>query len=165
MNKNILILILIFLSFPVYSAGPVAEIKSKDWAFSGPFGKYDKSSLQRGLQVYIEVCSSCHSLKYIAYRNLSDLGYNKDEIKAFASSFTVVDGPDDDGEMFERPGVPADYFVSPYPNMNAARAANGGAYPPDLSLIKKARVGGADYLYSLLIGYKEPPEDLSLIHI
>ena len=162
MNKNILILIFIFLSLPVYSAGPVAEIKSKDWAFSGPFGKYDKSSLQRGLQVYIEVCSSCHSLKYIAYRNLSDLGYNKDEIKAFASSFTVVDGPDDDGEMFERPGVPADYFVSPYPNMNAARAANGGAYPPDLSLIKKARVGGADYLYSLLIGYKEPPEDLEV---
>ena len=162
MNKNILILIFIFLSLPVYSAGPVAEIKSKDWAFSGPFGKYDKSSLQRGLQVYIEVCASCHSLKYIAYRNLSDLGYNKDEIKAFASSFTVVDGPDDDGEMFERPGVPADYFVSPYPNMNAARAANGGAYPPDLSLIKKARVGGADYLYSLLIGYKEPPEDLEV---
>ena len=162
MNKNIFILIFIFLSLPVYSAGPVAEIKSKDWAFSGPFGKYDKSSLQRGLHVYIEVCSSCHSLKYIAYRNLSDLGYNKDEIKAFASSFAVVDGPDDDGEMFERPGVPADYFVSPYPNMNAARAANGGAYPPDLSLIKKARVGGADYLYSLLIGYKEPPEDLEV---
>ena len=113
-----------FLSFPVYSAGPVADIKSKDWGFSGPFGRYDKSSLQRGLQVYIEVCSSCHSLKYIAYRNLSDLGYNKDEIKAFASTFTVVDGPDDEGEMFERPGVPADYFVSPYPNMNAARAAN-----------------------------------------
>ena len=151
-----------FLSFPVYSAGPVADIKIKDWGFSGPFGKYDKSSLQRGLQVYIEVCSSCHSLKYIAYRNLSDLGYNKEEIKAFASTFTVVDGPDDEGEMFERPGVPADYFVSPYPNMNAARAANGGAYPPDLSLIKKARVGGADYLYSLLIGYKEPPEDMEV---
>ena len=93
---------------------------------------------------------------------MSDLGYNKDEIKAFASTFTVVDGPDDEGEMFERPGVPADYFVPPYPNMNAARAANGGAYPPDLSLIKKARVGGADYLYSLLIGYKEPPEDMEV---
>ena len=162
MNKNILILILIFLSLPVYSAGLVAEIKSKDWAFSGPFGKYDKSSLQRGLQVYIEVCSSCHSLKYIAYRNLSDLGYNKNEIKAFASSFTVVDGPDDDGEMFERPGRPADFFVAPYANDNAARAANGGAYPPDLSLITKARGGGANYLYSLLVGYKEPPESIEV---
>ena len=162
MNKFILFLIFTSLSLPVYSAGPVADIKSRDWGFSGPFGKYDKLSLQRGLQVYIEVCSSCHSLKYIAYRNLSDLGYNKDEIKAFASTFTVVDGPDDEGEMFERPGVPADYFVPPYPNMNAARAANGGAYPPDLSLIKKARVGGADYLYSLLIGYKEPPEDMEV---
>ena len=145
-----------------FAAGTDVKGITKDWGFSGPLGKYDKSSLQRGLQVYTEVCSSCHSLKYIAYRNLSDLGYNKDEIKAFASSFTVVDGPDDDGEMFERPGVPADYFVSPYPNMNAARAANGGAYPPDLSLIKKARVGGADYLYSLLIGYKEPPEDMEV---
>ena len=139
MKKKILILSIHFLSFTTFLLGQSLKGLKVRLGFSGPFGKYDKSSLQRGLQVYIEVCSSCHSLKYIAYRNLSDLGYNKNEIKAFASSFTVVDGPDDDGEMFERPGVPADYFVSPYANDNAARAANGGAYPPDLSLITKAR--------------------------
>ena len=88
-----------------------------------------------------------------------DLGYNEVEIKAIAAEYEVEDGPDDEGEMFERPGMPADQFVSPYPNMNAARAANGGAYPPDLSLMVKARVGGADYLYSLLNGYKGYPKD------
>ena len=115
------------------------------------------------MQVYTEVCSSCHSLKYIAYRNLSDLGYDKEEIKAFSANFLVKDGPNDDGEMFERPGRPSDHFVSPYPNVNAAKAANGGAYPPDLSLITKARGGGADYLYSLLIGYKEAPDSVNVL--
>ena len=162
MKKNIITIVLCFLSFSSFSAGPAIKGETVDWGFNGPFGKFDKSSLQRGLQVYTEVCSSCHSLKYIAYRNLSDLGYNKAEIKAFASSFTVIDGPDDEGEMFERPGMPADQFVSPYPNMNAARAANGGAYPPDLSLMTKARVGGANYLYSLIVGYKEPPADINI---
>ena len=160
--KRLLLLSLFLLPFATFAAGTDVKGITRDWGFSGPFGKYDKSSLQRGLQVYSEVCSSCHSLKYIAYRNLSDLGYNKNEIKAFASSFTVVDGPDDDGEMFERPGRPADFFVAPYANDNAARAANGGAYPPDLSLITKARGGGANYLYSLLIGYKEPPESIEV---
>ena len=162
MKKYIIAIIFCFLSFSSFSAGPAIKGETVDWGFNGPFGKFDKSSLQRGLQVYTEVCSSCHSLKYIAYRNLSDLGYNKAEIKAFASSFSVIDGPDDDGEMFERPGMPADHFVSPYPNMNAARAANGGAYPPDLSLMTKARVGGANYLYSLIVGYKEPPADINI---
>jgi len=162
MKKNIITIIFCFLSFSSFAAGPDIKGETVDWGFNGPFGKFDKSSLQRGLQVYTEVCSSCHSLKYIAYRNLSDLGYNKAEIKAFASSFTVIDGPDDEGEMFERPGMPADQFVSPYPNMNAARAANGGAYPPDLSLMTKARVGGANYLYSLIVGYKEPPADINI---
>ncbi len=162
MKKYIITIICCFFSFSSFSAGPATKGESVDWGFNGPFGKFDKSSLQRGLQVYTEVCSSCHSLKYIAYRNLSDLGYNKAEIKAFASSFSVIDGPDDDGEMFERPGMPADHFVSPYPNMNAARAANGGAYPPDLSLMTKARVGGANYLYSLIVGYKEPPADINI---
>ena len=131
--KRLLLLSLFLLPFTTFALDQTLK-DYKRLGFSGPFGKYDKSSLQRGLQVYTEVCSSCHSLKYIAYRNLSDLGYNKNEIKAFASSFTVVDGPDDDGEMFERPGRPADFFVAPYANDNAARAANGGAYPPDLSL-------------------------------
>ena len=162
MKKYIITIIFCFLSFSTFSGGPAIKGETVDWGFNGPFGKFDKSSLQRGLQVYTEVCSSCHSLKYIAYRNLSDLGYNKAEIKAFASSFSVIDGPDDDGEMFERPGMPADHFVSPYPNMNAARAANGGAYPPDLSLMTKARVGGANYLYSLIVGYKEPPADINI---
>ena len=162
MKKYIITIICCFFSFSSFSAGPAIKGETVDWGFNGPFGKFDKYSLQRGLQVYTEVCSSCHSLKYIAYRNLSDLGYNKAEIKAFASSFSVIDGPDDDGEMFERPGMPADHFVSPYPNMNAARAANGGAYPPDLSLMTKARVGGANYLYSLIVGYKEPPADINI---
>lgn len=162
MKKYIISVIFCFVALSGFAAGPAIKGESVDWGFNGPFGKYDKSSLQRGLQVYTEVCSSCHSLKYIAYRNLSDLGYNNAEIKAFASTFTVTDGPDDEGEMFERPGAPADHFVSPYPNMNAARAANGGAYPPDLSLMTKARVGGADYLYSLIIGYKEPPETFNV---
>ena len=162
MHKIFIFIVLCFLPIQSFSAGPAVKSETIDWGFNGPFGKFNKSSLQRGLQVYTEVCSSCHSLKYIAYRNLSDLGYNKSEIKAFASTFTVTDGPNDDGEMFERPGMPADHFVSPYPNMNAARAANGGAYPPDLSLITKARGGGADYLYSLLIGYKKPPESIEV---
>ena len=107
--KRLLLLSLFLLPFTTFAAGQMLKGLQETGVFR-PFGKYDKSSLQRGLQVYTEVCSSCHSLKYIAYRNLSDLGYNKNEIKAFASSFTVVDGPDDDGEMFERPGRPADFL-------------------------------------------------------
>ena len=160
--KYVFIIFFSFLIFNAHSAEKSHEIEKKLWSFSGPFGKFDKSKLQRGLQVYKEVCSTCHSLKYVAYRNLSDLGYNKDEIEAFASEYIITDGPDDEGEMYEREGKPSDYFVSPYDNANAARAANGGAYPPDLSLITKARNGGADYLYSLLIGYIEAPKDFNV---
>jgi ubiquinol-cytochrome c reductase cytochrome c1 subunit len=164
MIRTVFILVVFLLfSFSVNASDPLEKGEHKSWGFLGPFGTYNKSSLQRGLQVYTEVCSSCHSLKYIAYRNLSDLGYNKEEIKAFSENFTVTDGPNDDGEMFERPGRPSDHFVSPYPNVNAAKAANGGAYPPDLSLITKARGGGADYLYSLLIGYKEAPDSIKVL--
>ena len=157
----------IFIIFNIFSISAIAsEIphsgEKLDWGFLGPFGKYDKSALQRGLQVYKEVCSSCHSMKYIAFRNLSDLGYNEAEIKAFSSEYTVVDGPNNDGEMFERSGRPSDYFVPPYNNQKAARAANGGAYPPDLSLITKARSGGSNYLYSLLTGYIDPPKDINV---
>ena len=113
--------------------------------------------MQRGFQVYREVCAGCHSMQYIAFRNFADLGYNEAEIKAIAAEYDVEDGPNDDGEMFTRPGIPADRMPSPYPNDNAARAGNGGALPPDLSLIAKARANGPDYLYSLLIGYKEAP--------
>ena len=115
---------------------------SQKWSFSGPFGKYDRGSLQRGLKVYKEVCSACHSLNYIAFRNLADPGgpgYSVAQASAFASDYKIKDGPNDQGEMFERPGRPADYFPTPFPNEQAARAANGGAAPPDLSLITKAR--------------------------
>jgi cytochrome c1 len=114
--------------------------------------------LQRGLKVYKEVCSACHGLSFVAFRNLADSGgpgYSVAQAAAFASDYKVKDGPNDQGEMFERPGRPADYFPSPFPNEQAARAANGGAAPPDLSLITKARHEGPEYVYSLLTGYPE----------
>ena len=115
---------------------------AQKWSFAGPFGKFDRGALQRGLKVYKEVCSACHGLSYVAFRNLADAGgpgYSVAQAAAFASDYKVKDGPNDQGEMFERPGRPADYFPSPFPNEQAARAANGGAAPPDLSLITKAR--------------------------
>lgn len=133
--------------------GPAAP--KLEWSFQGPFGTYDRHSLQRGLQVYREVCATCHGLKYIAFRNLDDLGYNEDEIKAIAAEYTVTDGPDDQGEMFDRPGEPSDYFPSPFPNDKAAAASNGGAVPPDLSLIAKAREGGPDHIHAILTGYAD----------
>ena len=114
-------------------------------------------SIRRGHQVYTEVCASCHGLARIAYRNLVGVCFNEDEAKAMAEDKDVMDGPNDEGEMFERPGKLSDYFPSPYPNEEAARFANNGAYPPDLSLIMKARVGGPDYVFALLTGYKDPP--------
>jgi ubiquinol-cytochrome c reductase cytochrome b/c1 subunit len=115
---------------------------SQKWSFAGPLGKFDRGSLQRGLKVYKEVCSACHSLNYIAFRNLADAGgpgYSTAQAAAFASDYKIKDGPNDQGDMFERPGRPADYFPAPFANEQAARAANGGAAPPDLSLITKAR--------------------------
>lgn len=163
MNRQFLALVLsIFLAGPALAAGGAVELIKRDWSFSGPFGTFDKAAMQRGFQVYREVCAGCHSMKYIAFRNFADLGYNEVEIKAIAAEYEVEDGPDDEGEMFMRPGIPADRMPSPYPNDNAARAGNGGALPPDLSLIAKARANGPDYLYSLLIGYKEPPPDLAV---
>ena len=129
-----------------------------DWSFSSMIGTFDRASQQRGLQVYKEVCSGCHGLRLLAYRNLKAIGYNDDEIKAFASE-NSVNTINDDGEVVERQARPSDKFVSPYPNEQAARAANGGAYPPDLSLIIKARSGGADYLHALLTGYVDAPAE------
>ncbi|MDA9639851.1 cytochrome c1 [SAR116 cluster bacterium] len=143
------------------AGGPVSLIKG-EWSFSGPFGYFDKAAMQRGFQVYREVCAGCHGLEYIAFRNLADLGYNAAEIKAIAAEYEVVDGPDDDGEMFMRPGRAADPVPSPYRNDNEARANNNGALPPDLSLIAKARANGPDYLYSLLIGYQDAPGDVEV---
>ncbi|MDX2072797.1 MAG: cytochrome c1 [Alphaproteobacteria bacterium] len=136
--------------------------KQVKWSFDGVLGRVDKPSAQRGLQVYKEVCAACHGLSRVAFRSLADLGFSEGEIKALAKDYSVKDGPNDEGEMFERPGLPSDKFVPPYPNENAARAANNGAYPPDLSLIIKARPDGANYLYSLLTGYEEPPADMQL---
>lgn len=149
------------LALPAQAAGDAEHPKSVHWSFDGVFGRYDRASLQRGLQVYKEVCAACHGLRLVAYRNLMDLGYSDAQVKAFAKTYEVQNAdPNDEGEMFKRPATPADRFVSPFPNEQAARAANGGAYPPDLSLIVKAREGGANYIYSMLSGYTEPPADL-----
>jgi len=149
------------LGGPALAAGDVEHPKSTHWSFDGVFGHYERESLQRGLQVYKEVCSACHGLRLVAFRTLMDLGYSEAEVKAFASQYEVQNqDPNEEGEMFMRPATPADRFVSPFPNVEAARAANGGAYPPDLSLIVKARAGGASYIYSLLSGYADPPADM-----
>jgi quinol-cytochrome oxidoreductase complex cytochrome b subunit/cytochrome c1 len=138
------------------------ELPKVDWHFDGPFGSYDRASLQRGFQVYKQVCAACHGMKRVAYRNLSALGYTEDQIKSVAAEYTMIDGPDDEGEMFERPGRPSDHFKNPYANDNQAKASNNGALPPDLSLIVKARVGGPDYVYDILTGYEAPPAGTEL---
>jgi cytochrome c1 len=147
------------------AAGDAKQYAAQEWSFSGPLGKYDRNALRRGFQVYKEVCASCHGLEQVAYRNLSQEGgpeFSEAEVVAIARDYMVVDGPDDYGDMFDREALPKDRFVSPYPNQKAARAANGGAYPPDLSLINKARSGGPDYIYALLTGYEDPPEGVEL---
>jgi len=146
----------------VAAGGDTTELQTREWSFSGPFGTFDKASMQRGFQVYREVCAGCHSMDLIAFRNLADLGYNEAEIKAIAAEYEVQDGPDDEGEMFMRPARPADRMPGPYRNDNEARASNNGAMPVDLSLIAKARAYGPDYLYSLLVGYKEAPASVEM---
>ena len=139
---------------PASAAEDAPALPQLEWSFEGPFGTYDRHALQRGLQVYREVCSTCHGLKYVAFRNLADLGYDEDELKAIAAQYSVTDGPNDEGEMFERAGAPSDYFPAPFPNDRAAAAANGGAVPPDLSLMAKARAGGANHIHGILTGYE-----------
>jgi ubiquinol-cytochrome c reductase cytochrome c1 subunit len=135
---------------------------SYPWAFKSPFKTFDHAAIRRGYQVYKEVCSACHSMSRVAFRNLVGVSHTKEEARALAEQEVYVDGPDDQGEMFERPGKLSDYFPKPYPNEEAARAANGGAYPPDLSLIVKARHGGADYIFALLTGYCDPPPGVEI---
>ena len=150
---------------PANAAGEAKHPHAIDWSFAGPFGTYDRNALRRGSQVYKEVCASCHGMKQISFRNLSQPGgpeFSEAEVKAIAAEYEVTDGPDDYGDMYERPALPKDRFVEPYPNVNAARAANGGAYPPDLSLITKARSGGPDYIHALLSGYEEAPEGVEM---
>lgn len=160
---------------------PIKAPREQSWSFAGPFGTYDRGQLQRGLKVYKEVCAACHSMDLVAFRTLADLGYTDAQVKAFAAEYTIQDGPNDDGDMFERPGLPTDHFPAPFANPQAAAAANGGAHPPDMSLLAKARgvtrgfptfvfdiftqyaESGPDYIYSLLTGYNEtPPEGMEI---
>jgi ubiquinol-cytochrome c reductase cytochrome c1 subunit len=160
-----LIISIFFLSSVNLHSAEKAEYLKTDWSFKGLFGKFDRGALQRGYQVYTEVCSSCHSMKYVSYRNLSEKGgpeFSEEAVKAIAASFEVNDGPNADGEMFLRPGKPSDKFVMPYDNIKAAESANGGAYPPDMSVLVKARGGGVDYIYSLLQGYEDAPSGMVL---
>ncbi len=163
-------------------AGEQRHAKDIDFSFEGPFGTFDRGQLQRGFLVYSQVCAACHAMKLLSYRNLGQPGgpeFSEAEVQAIAASRQVTDGPDGNGEMFERPGIPSDRFVSPFPNDQAARAANGGVYPADLSLITKSRagwegslatfytttlwngIGGPQYVYSVLTGYEQTPPELA----
>ncbi len=144
------------------SASEKVEFPKEKWSFSGNFGKFDRMQLQRGLQVYKEVCASCHSLKYVAFRNLEALGYSEDQVKAFAAEYEFPT-LDDEGSEIKRKGLPSDHFPSPYPNEKFARASNNGALPPDLSLMTKAREHGPDYVFHLLTGYDEPPQGMTVM--
>ena len=155
------IISLIFFSFAGFAhTHDTAPPPKQSWGFNSLLGTFNRPALQRGFQVYKEVCSTCHSLKRVSYRNLSALGFNPDEVKALAAQHEVTDGPNDEGQMFQRKALPSDPFVNPFANDKAARVANNGSLPPDLSLIVKARVGGADYIYSLLTGYANSPPHL-----
>jgi len=169
--RGILIALAVLVSVPALGAeGETKKPKNYDWSFEGPFGTFDRAAMQRGFQVYREVCSACHALDHLHFRTLGQEGgpfYDPDYpnpndnpvIKALAAEYQVEDGPDDFGEMFMREGRPSDRFPQPFANEQQARAANGGAYPPDLSLIVNARGGGADYIASLMAGYEDPPAD------
>ena len=154
----------------IWLAAPAADAESealpdRDWSFEGPFGRFDKPALQRGFHVYTEVCAACHGVEYLSFRNLEETGLSAADVQAIAAEYAyeVEDGPNDEGEMFTRPGRPADRIPGPYANDQAARVANNGALPPDLSLIAKARKGGPDYVHAILVGYEEePPEDFDL---
>jgi ubiquinol-cytochrome c reductase cytochrome c1 subunit len=167
-------LTMVALPAVVHAAGGQKDAKHIAFSFEGPFGTFDRTQLQRGFKVYKEVCSNCHSMNLVSFRNLSEGGvFTEDQVKALAATYTVKDGPNADGEMFERPGLPSDRIPAPYPNEQASRAANNGAYPPDMSLLTKSRpgwygtfnqlwngIGGPQYVYSVLTGYEEPSEEL-----
>lgn len=165
------------------AAGETSTPTRMPWSFSGPFGTYDRGQLQRGFKVFKEVCASCHSANFIAFRNLAQPGgpeFTEDQVKQLASEYQVQDGPDSSGDMFERPARLSDHWPSPFPNEQAARASNGGALPPDMSVLAKARsyhVGfpgfitdafiqyqeyGVDYINALMTGYEEPPEGVTV---
>ena len=165
------------------SGGGEHRPEAQWWSFAGPFGTYDRAQLQRGFKIFKEVCSACHGLKYVAFRNLGEPGgpeFSEEEVKAIAAEYTVMDGPDSEGEMFERAAKPSDRWPSPFANEAAAAAANNGAAPPDFSLLAKARAvtrgfpwfvfdifttyqeSGPDYIYALLTGYQDPPHGVEV---
>jgi ubiquinol-cytochrome c reductase cytochrome c1 subunit len=135
-------------------AAPLPEVH---WPFTGLFGTYDQATLKRGFEVYRQICSTCHSMKLLSYRDLEAIGYTPEQVKDIAASVQIQDGPNDAGEMYDRPGRPSDRFHLPFPNDQAARAANNGALPPDMSLLAKAREGGPTYIHALMLGYTDPP--------
>ena len=159
---------------------PIKKPREVDWSFAGPFGKWDLGQLQRGYKVYNEVCAACHSIELLSFRNLEEIGFSAEEVKAIAAEFEVQDGPDADGEMFDRPAVASDRIPGPYANSAEAASANNGAEPPDFSLLAKARApergfptfvfdiftlyaeNGPDYIYSLLTGYQDAPEGVDV---
>ena len=158
---------------PTFAETSAETPKDVHWSFEGPFGRFDQEQLQRGYKVYHDVCSACHSMKLMSYRNLGQEGgpfydpkyktaNDNAKVKAIAKDFQVPDIDSDTGDVIKRPATPADTFVSPYPNEAAARASNGGALPPDLSLIVKAREGGPQYVYSILTGYVPAPAGLKV---
>lgn len=170
-------------AMPAFAAGEVEQPPRVKWSFSGPFGMFDQGQLQRGFKVYREVCQACHSLSLLSFRNLGEPGgpsFTEAQVRAIAAQYTVKDGPNDEGEMFDRPAGPADRFPKPFPNDNAARTANGGALPPDMSVIAKARTyergfpwflidivtqfqeQGPDYIVALLKGYTDAPQGFQL---
>lgn len=164
-------LLLIVVGFSLLLGGPHpagaaggAEYSHQEWTFDGIFGRFDRAALRRGHQVYSEVCSGCHGLGLVAYRNLMDIGFSEEEAKEIAAEAVIEDGPNEEGEMYDRPGKLSDHFVAPFQNDQAARYYNNGALPPDLSLIVKARKGGADYIYGLMTGYEEEaPENIEMM--
>jgi len=183
MVRSLVAVAAVAIAVPANAAGGKVEIDYQQWSFSGPFGYFDRGQLQRGFKVYRENCSSCHALSRVAFRNLAEDGgpsFSEEQAKAIAAEYTVVDGPDDAGDMFERPAILADRFPSPFPNEQAARASNNGAYPPDFSLLAKARAAqrgfpwfvfdiftqyqenGPDYIYSLMTGYVDAPEGVEV---
>ena len=182
MRSVIAALALTFVAAPALAAEGGAVPHKEHWSFSGPFGHYDRAQLQRGFRVYREVCSSCHGMELISFRNLMEPGgpeFSEGQIRMLAAEYQIQDGPGDDGQMFERPGRLSDRWPSPFPNEQAARAANGGAHPPDFSVLAKARSyergwtnlrvvwdfltqyqeHGVDYIHALLTGYDHPPPE------
>lgn len=145
------------------SAAEMPAFPRQQWSFDGLFGTFDRASAQRGWEVYKQVCHSCHGLQFVAFRNLQTLGFTSEQVDAIAAEYEVQAGPNDEGEMFMAPAKPSDRVPSPFPNEQAARFANGGALPPDLSLIVEARKDGANYLAALLTGYHEAPPDVELM--